>query len=411
MKKISIFMSCLMISIAMMAGGKTMPYLHVSGEHVVNSKGDTMYVHGVNLGNWLNPEGYMFGFRDGQCNSPRLINELVCQMVGPSEAKAFWQTYKENYITREDIHYIASTGANTVRLPFHYKLFTHEDYLGLNDPEEGFRMLDKAIRWCKQEGLYVVLDMHDCPGGQTGDNIDDSYGYPYLFGSEEAQAQFVAIWERIARHYKSEPAVLGYELMNEPIAHYFEADLDSLNARLMPLYSRTMQAIRKIDKRHIILLGGAQWNGNFKPLPAQVGDGNVLWACHRYGHGPTEEGIRDFIAWRDSTHIAMVMTETGHSTHEWYRTETETLRRNNIGILWWPYKKLGNSCWMNAKMPESWEVVTRFVKADRTTYKAIRENRPDVDSCRQALREYLEAVKYENCTPEEAYIEAVDCSR
>jgi len=41
--------------------------------------------------------------------------------------------------------------------------------------------MDKVIQWCKQEGLYVLLDMHCAPGGQTGDNIDDSWGYPFLF--------------------------------------------------------------------------------------------------------------------------------------------------------------------------------------------------------------------------------------
>lgn len=386
---------------------RTLPYLHVAGEHVCAATGDTLYIHGVNLGNWLNPEGYMFRFPDGQCNAPHQIHELLCQMVGPYEARAFWQAFKDHYITRDDIRFIASTGANTVRLPFHYKLFTPEDYLGLNDPDEGFRLLDQAITWCKAEGLYVVLDMHDCPGGQTGDNIDDSYGYPYLFTSFEAQQQFITIWQRIARRYKGESTVLGYELMNEPIAHYFASDLDSLNACLMPLYSRTIAAIRRVDKRHIILLGGAQWNGNFAPLPARVDDSNILWACHRYWHQPDEDGIRDFIAWRDSTHIAMCMTETGHNTHEWYRTQSQTLRDNHIGVLWWPYKKLGNSCWMNAPVPDSWEVVRRFAAADRSTYQSIRTNRPSLDSCRQALTDYLHAIQYPNCTPEQAYLDAV----
>ena len=39
-----------------------------------------------------------------------------------------------------------------------------------------FRELFKDEDW--EYGLYVILDMHDAPGGQTGDNIDDSYGYP-----------------------------------------------------------------------------------------------------------------------------------------------------------------------------------------------------------------------------------------
>ena len=37
-------------------------FLHVDGHNIVDSKGDTFYIKGTNLGNWLNPEGYMFGF-------------------------------------------------------------------------------------------------------------------------------------------------------------------------------------------------------------------------------------------------------------------------------------------------------------------------------------------------------------
>ena len=112
----------------------------------------------------------MFGF--GRTNSPRMIDDLLCEMVGPDEAAAFWKQFKDNYITEEDIAFIASTGANTVRLPFHYKLFTDEDYMGLSAGQDGFDRIDACVQWCRKYGLYLILDMHDAPGGQTGDNID-----------------------------------------------------------------------------------------------------------------------------------------------------------------------------------------------------------------------------------------------
>ena len=56
---------------------------------------------------------------------------MFCQMVGPDFVAEFWKQFKDNYITRKDVEFIASTGANTIRLPFHYKLFTDEDYMGL----------------------------------------------------------------------------------------------------------------------------------------------------------------------------------------------------------------------------------------------------------------------------------------
>jgi len=52
---------------------------------------------------------------------------------------------------------------------------------------EGFRLLDRVVEWSQEAGLYVVIDMHCAPGGQTGANIDDGWGYPWLFESPEAQ--------------------------------------------------------------------------------------------------------------------------------------------------------------------------------------------------------------------------------
>lgn len=76
--------------------------------------GSKLFIKGTNLGNWLNPEGYMFGFN--KTNSGRFINEMFCQMVGPDFVAEFWKQFKDNYITRKDVEFIASTGANTIRL-------------------------------------------------------------------------------------------------------------------------------------------------------------------------------------------------------------------------------------------------------------------------------------------------------
>ena len=93
--------------------------------------------------------------------------------------------------------------------------------MGLTANQDGFARIDSVVGWCRETGLYLILDMHDAPGGQTGDNIDDSYGYPWLFEREASQQLFCNIWKKIAAYYKNEPVILGYELANEPIAPYF----------------------------------------------------------------------------------------------------------------------------------------------------------------------------------------------
>ena len=166
-------------------------FVTIQGPDLIKPDGSKLFICGTNLGNWLNPEGYMFRF--SKTNSGRFINEMFCQLVGPDFTADFWKAFKDNYVTREDIRFIKKTGANTIRLPFHYKLFTDEDYMGLTADQDGFARVDSVVEWCRESGLYLILDMHDAPGGQTGDNIDDSYGYPWLFESPESQQLYLSL--------------------------------------------------------------------------------------------------------------------------------------------------------------------------------------------------------------------------
>lgn len=345
-------------------------------------------------------------FRFSRTNSPRFINEMLCQLVGPDFTNKFWKEFKDNYITREDIKFIKSTGANTIRLPFHYKLFTDEDYMGLTANQDGFARVDSLVEWCRGSSLYLILDMHDAPGGQTGDNIDDSYGYPWLFDSEESQQLYCDIWKRIANHYKNEPVILGYELFNEPIAPYFE-NMEKLNAKLENVYKRGVAAIRQVDKNHIILLGGAQWNGNFKPFKDSKFDDKIMYTCHRYGGEPTQEAIQSIISFRDSVKLPMYMGEIGHNTDEWQAAFCQVMRDNNIGYTFWPYKKMDGSSFVGIVAPEKWDSIVTFAEAPRSSYKEIRDARPEQEMSRNVLKEFIEACKLQNCKVQNGYIQSL----
>ena len=379
-------------------------FVRVDGPDLINPDGSKLFIKGTNLGNWLNPEGYMFGFR--RTNSGRFINEMFCQMVGSDFVADFWKAFKDNYVTRKDIECIASTGANTIRLPFHYKLFTDEDYMGLTANQDGFARVDSMVNWCRDNHLYIILDMHDAPGGQTGDNIDDSYGYPWLFDSEASQQQFCDIWRKIADYYKNEPVILGYDLMNEPIAPYFE-NMDELNGKLEAVYKRVTKAIREVDTNHIVMIGGAQWNGNFQPFKDSTFDDKMMYTCHRYGGAPTKDAIMNFIHFRDSVNLPMYMGEIGHNTDEWQAEFCKTMTENNIGYTFWPYKKKDASCFMGIKTPENWELVVNFSEAPRGTYEEIRKARPDQETVRKAMMDFIENSKCENCMPQVGYIESL----
>lgn len=401
---------CLIICITIMSGCSSVinknDFARVEGMDIILPSGDKLNIKGTNLGHWLNPEGYMIGIHKN-ANSASRINQAFCEMIGPEKTSEFWQKFKDNYITQSDIAFIKSSGANTIRIPFHYKLFTREDYMGLNDENEGFKRLDSLVSWCKKEQIYLILDMHDAPGGQTGDNIDDSYGYPWLFESPRCQDLFVDIWVRIAEHYKNETIILGYDLMNEPIATYFKDNEEELNKKLEPLYIKTTKAIREVDKNHIIILGGAQWNSIFSVFTDWEFDDNIMYSCHRYKGGTSKEAIQSFIDFRDRTNLPMWMGETGHNTYEWLHDFRITMEENNIGWTYWPYKKMGESSFVNVKEPADWNLIIQYAESTRSSYDSIRQNRPDAQIINKAMDEYIENMKFKNCIVESKYIDAL----
>jgi aryl-phospho-beta-D-glucosidase BglC (GH1 family) len=377
-------------------------FVTTRGREFVAPDGRPLFLKGINLGNWLLPEGYMFKFK--ATNSPRLIQGVMNQLVGEDEARRFWKTYQDNYITAEDIKFIKQSGFNSVRVPFSYRLFSTED-----EPQRlegpGYELLDRVVGWCKREGLFVILDMHAAPGGQTGDNIDDSWGYPFLFESVESQEQTVRIWQKIAARYKDEPAVVGYDLLNEPIPHFF--DTAYFNPKLEPLYRKIVAGIREVDRNHIVFLGGAQWDTNFKVFGPPF-DERVAYTFHKYWMDVKQEAVQEYVDFGDKYKVPVWMGESGENTDEWIKSFRILLEQNRIGWCFWPYKKLdATSCVASINKPSEWDAIIAFAEQPRTTFEDVRKNRPPKDTIEKALAAYLEAVKIKNCKVNEGYLRAL----
>ena len=171
---VSLLMTSVFLCSAPAAG-----FLHTQGENIVDEQGRKIMLRGVGLGNWMLPEGYMWRFgKEG--DRPRKIEKIVSDLIGPKNAAKFWKEYRAQYITQKDIQRIAQLGFNSVRPSLNARLFLSE---GENPvyQDEGFKLLDNLIRWCKRSGIYVIIDMHAAPGGQTGQNIDDSIVFRLLF--------------------------------------------------------------------------------------------------------------------------------------------------------------------------------------------------------------------------------------
>ncbi len=377
-------------------------FVYTEGKEIMTPEGKPLLLKGINLGNWLVPEGYMFHFKEA--NSPRLINEVLCELIGPDKAKDFWTEYRNNYITQEDIKFIKKIGLNSVRIPFNYRLFVLNDDPGkLEGP--GYSMLDNVINWCKTEGVYIILDMHCAPGGQTGDNIDDSYGYPYLFENDVSQNLTVAIWHKITERYKDEQIIIGYDLLNEPIATYF--DSTKFNPLLEPLYKLIVKSIREADKNHIIFLGGAQWDSNFSMFGKPF-DKNLVYTFHRYWSDTTQSVVQEFVDFRDKFNVPMWLGESGENTDEWISSFRTLLERNNFGWCFWPYKKLdSNRGIVSIPMTKEWDTIIQFANNDRSTFEKIRKSRPSKEIVKKALEEYLKNSLFKNCIINKGYIEAL----
>ncbi|HEX3436063.1 MAG TPA: glycoside hydrolase family 5 protein [Pseudacidobacterium sp.] len=374
-------------------------FVHTKGPELVDAKGQPLMLRGTNLGNWLEPEGYMFHF-DGGPQSTREIEELSYELIGPEQADAFWKQWRESYITQADIDLIKRSGFNSVRVPMHWKLFD-------SDNAEGFRFLDRLVEWAHKDGIYVILDLHCAPGGQTGANIDDSWGYPWLYRSTAAQEHTAAIWRRIAAHYKNEPIVLGYDLLNEPIPHF--PRLQQYNKDLEPVYRKLVAAVREVDPNHVVILGGAQWDSNFKVFGPPF-DSNVMYTFHRYWTATDVSVIQEYLDFRDKYQVPIWLGESGENKDEWIAAFIKTLEANHVGWCFWPYKKMDAiSSVVTFDRPAHWDDIIAFAKLPPGTGNAEKRiaARPSVEEAQEAFDDLLKKIQFANSRVNAGYVRAL----
>lgn len=369
---------------------QALPWVESRGDQLLTD-GKPFAMKGISLGNWFVPEGYMFGFE--KAVSPRQIQTVFAELLGPSEAEKFWQTYYDRYTTREDLVLIQRAGFNTVRLPLHHALL------------DDLARVDRCVQWCKELGLYCLLDLHAAPGGQTGENIDDGWSYPWLFESEQDQRRTIALWVRLAERYKDEPVVLGYELLNEPIPNYPE--YKPLYARLEPFYKRVTEAIRKVDQRHLIVLNGAGWASDFSCF-GQPFDSGLVYAFHRYWADPEVKGLEPYLEFRERWSVPVIMDESGENTDEWLATFRASLEQTGIGWSFWPYKKMdATSCVLSIQPPENWDQIKRYADALGMTSEEKRKLRPRAEVSRKALQDLLDNLPAARCRTNPAFVKAL----
>ncbi|MDR1688622.1 MAG: glycoside hydrolase family 5 protein [Clostridiales bacterium] len=323
---------------------------------------EPILLRGFGLGGWLLPEGYMWKLYKS-CDRPRRMEKMISDLCGNTYAERFWKSYYESYITEEDIRFIAGQGFNCVRLPInsrHLYKYENEEVIFCEDT---VRLIDNCVKWCKNQGIYVILDMHGAPGGQTGQNIDDSENdLPELFTQPQNQKELTELWRKLAKRYAHEAAVAGYDLLNEPLPEWH----NKYNDMLIPLYEKLIEAIRLEDKNHIIILEGAHWATDFsifKNWQPPQGEANLLLQFHKYWSPPDEESLKHFFQARSELSLPLFMGEGGENNTNWYTAVFPLYEKLNISWSFWSYKKMDNTnSPITFPVPDGWDRLINFLE-------------------------------------------------
>ncbi len=365
----------------------TPDFIHADGTRLVDGSGENFAIKGINLGNWLVPEGYMFKFKHAL--SPTEIAGVVETLVGPDQASRFWTEFRDVYVAKEDIDFIKAAGFNTVRVPLNWRLFVEPGARASDDKFDGpgWALLDRLVQWCKEDGLRVIVDLHAAPGGQTGVNHDDGTGFPLTFYVPRYRDQTIALWRRLAEHYRGETAILGYDLLNEPISPY--NDVDYLDPQLEPLYRDIVAAIRAVDRSHVVLLAGAQWSTNFSVFGRPF-DSNAIYEYHKFWANPTRDALQDYLDFSNRWNVPVMIGETGEYTNGWNEKFRKLHEQFNIGWCFWTYKNLDTSTSVvSIQKPAGWDLVAEVGSADSGAA-------PSPQQAQTILDAYLEAAKLKN---------------
>ncbi|ROO87539.1 endoglycoceramidase [Actinocorallia herbida] len=231
-------------------------------------------------------------------------------------------------------------GSNIVRYLIQWKNVEPEP--GVYD-EAYLDAVAERLRWYRGQGIHVVLDMHQdlygpaaCQGQGNGapawatitDGLSCTPQKPWFLSllqpavlraydnfwnhtgaHPELGERYTAMWRHVADRFKDDPAVLGYDLMNEPFGGsrqfgFFEGPV------LTPFYQRIIDAIREVDDGTWIFVepqavGVGQ--GTPSSLGRLLGD-RIALAPHFYPAalyvnrsytGLTKSAVQaEFVAWR-----------------------------------------------------------------------------------------------------------------
>jgi endoglucanase len=262
---------------ASIAGAAALPFLHAEGDRLVDSSGTPVLLKGCNLGNWLLLEPWMFGGCIEAKDQDDIFSTLA-ERFGEERRDQLVDLYRRSFITPRDFELIKTFGFNVVRLPFHYSV-VQEETPPYRIKVDAFVHLDRAVDMAEAAGIYVILDLHGAPGGQSKDMPTGKSNQNHLWTDATDQQRMIDVWRAVAQHFHDRSAVAAYDLLNEPYGSFHQ----DLKPDLVKLMSAIYPAVREVDQKHVLFFPGViSKDISFYGNPHEHGWQNVGFTEHFY---------------------------------------------------------------------------------------------------------------------------------
>ena len=269
-KKITFFLFIVCFFINCSSNKSTDKLYSVNNGRIISPSGEEVSLKGCNIGNWFVLEMWML---DQKLPDQYTFESILQERFGKEVKNELMEIYRENWITEKDFKTIKSFDMNTIRIPFQYTI--------LMDPEEpyslkenAFYWLDKTIEWAENNDLSVILDLHGCPGRQSGMDHTGRSGYNRLWEEKEYQDQTVWLWKEISKYYITNNTIVAYDLLNEPWGGTEE--------QLRDIMFRMFKEIRKQGDNHIIIFPGHYSGIDFYIDDIEPDFENFIYTKHFY---------------------------------------------------------------------------------------------------------------------------------
>lgn len=194
--------------------------------------------------------------------------------------------FQSAWLREQDLDWMAAQGWNVVRIPMGYRGLTsmsdEVEPSALVWNERAFAQLERVLDRCEEVGLWAVLDVQECPGGQN-----EYAGPSTLYEDPAKQELCIELWSELSRRYAGRSSVAAYSLLAEPMSAPSPEARDEL-------YGRIVDTIRDRGDDHLVVIHDGFRGMHGLPVPAEEGRSNFIHSTHLFEWG--NDSLADYEA-------------------------------------------------------------------------------------------------------------------